>query len=107
MVSRLPDGYMHPWTLFSVANVAATAVSVQVDLRKSRSALDTIGGMDPDQLNSIRRGAGWGVQGSYADRAASPRRVPRSLGAAPSDPMSGQTAMTSHYSGTDIPACPF
>jgi transcriptional regulator with XRE-family HTH domain len=57
MVERLPRAYMHPWTLFGAPNAALTAVSVQVDLRKSRGALDAARQVDPDQLHSIDRRA--------------------------------------------------
>ncbi|NKY33535.1 helix-turn-helix transcriptional regulator [Nocardia speluncae] len=53
----LPPGSAHPWTLFGVANTEISAVSVQVDLRKSGSALDTASAVDPDTVPSIDRRA--------------------------------------------------
>lgn len=55
MVAKLPDDYMHPWTLFGATNTLATAVSVQVDLRKSKSAIDGMRGVDPAGLRSVDR----------------------------------------------------
>lgn len=55
MVDRLPADYMHPWTLFGATNTLATAVSVQVDLRKSKNAVDSMGRVDPAGLRSVDR----------------------------------------------------
>ncbi|MGW0178551.1 helix-turn-helix domain-containing protein [Nocardia sp. NPDC003345] len=57
MARALPTGSTHPWTLFGVANTEISAVSVQVDLRKSGNALDAAGAVDPDAVPSIDRRA--------------------------------------------------
>ncbi|WP_327147800.1 helix-turn-helix transcriptional regulator [Nocardia sp. NBC_01329] len=55
MARALPAGSAHPWTLFGVANTEISAVSVQVDLRKSGSALDAASAVDPDAVPSVDR----------------------------------------------------
>lgn len=57
MARALPSGSAHPWTLFGVANTEVSAVSVQVELRKSGGALDAASVVDPDALPSIDRRA--------------------------------------------------
>ncbi|MFC9473963.1 helix-turn-helix domain-containing protein [Nocardia sp. NPDC056952] len=55
MARALPAGSAHPWTLFGIANTEISAVSVQVDLRKSGSALDAASVVDPDAVPSVDR----------------------------------------------------
>ncbi|MGW5384904.1 helix-turn-helix domain-containing protein [Nocardia sp. NPDC003963] len=55
MARTLPTGSTHPWTLFGVANTEISAVSVQVDLRKSGGALDAARVVDPDAVPSVDR----------------------------------------------------
>lgn len=55
MARALPAGTAHPWTLFGVANTEISAVSVQVDLRKSGGALDAASVVDPDAVPSVDR----------------------------------------------------
>ncbi|MEU4313728.1 helix-turn-helix transcriptional regulator [Nocardia sp. NPDC024068] len=57
MARALPAGSTHAWTLFGVANTEISAVSVQVDLRKSGSALDAADAVDPDAVPSVDRRA--------------------------------------------------
>ncbi|MFC6011126.1 helix-turn-helix domain-containing protein [Nocardia lasii] len=57
MARALPAGSAHPWTLFGVANTEISAVSVQVDLRKSGGALDAASIIDPDAVPSVDRRA--------------------------------------------------
>lgn len=52
---RLPDGYFHPWTVFGVANAELHAISVRVDLYKSRDALRQAQNVDPDTVPSVDR----------------------------------------------------
>jgi hypothetical protein len=52
---RLPAGYAHPWTMFGRSNVDLTAVSLTVDLWKSREALRRAEAIDPDALPSRDR----------------------------------------------------
>ncbi|MGH3622361.1 MAG: helix-turn-helix domain-containing protein [Sciscionella sp.] len=54
---RLPDGYAHPWTVFGVANANITGVSVNVDLRQGRRALNEANKLDPDSVPSVERRA--------------------------------------------------
>ncbi|MGH3681236.1 MAG: helix-turn-helix domain-containing protein [Natronosporangium sp.] len=51
----LPAGYAHPWTMFGQANVELTAVSLTVDLWKSREALRRAELIDPDSIPSRER----------------------------------------------------
>lgn len=44
---RLPDGYAHPWSMFSGANVDLHGISLTVDLWKSRDALRRAELLDP------------------------------------------------------------
>ncbi|MEU4810032.1 helix-turn-helix domain-containing protein [Nocardia fluminea] len=57
MARAMPAGSAHPWTLFGVANTEISAVSVQVELRKSGGALDAASLVDPDSVPSIDRRA--------------------------------------------------
>ncbi|WP_280300243.1 helix-turn-helix domain-containing protein [Nocardia abscessus] len=57
MARALPTGSSHPWTLFGVANTEVTAVSVQVDMRKSGGALEAASVIDPDGVPSVDRRA--------------------------------------------------
>jgi hypothetical protein len=53
--STLPTGYAHPWTVFGAANVELHAVSLTVDLWKSRDALRRAEQINPDHLPSRER----------------------------------------------------
>ncbi|NUS94546.1 MAG: helix-turn-helix transcriptional regulator [Nocardia sp.] len=55
MARALPAGSAHSWTLFGVANTEVSAVSVQVDLRKSGGALDAASAVDPGAVPSVDR----------------------------------------------------
>ncbi|MEV0543792.1 helix-turn-helix domain-containing protein [Nocardia salmonicida] len=57
MARAMPSGSAHPWTLFGVANTEISAVSVQVELRKSGGALDAASLVDPDAVPSVDRRA--------------------------------------------------
>jgi hypothetical protein len=57
MAASVPDGWAHPWTLFSVANSDLTAVSVMVDLRHPGGALEAASAVDPDSIASTDRRA--------------------------------------------------
>ncbi|WP_312873351.1 helix-turn-helix domain-containing protein [Kibdelosporangium persicum] len=57
MAERVPEQYAHPWTLFGRANAALTGVSVQVDLRKTGTALEYASRVDPDDIPSVDRRA--------------------------------------------------
>lgn len=52
---RLPSGYAHPWTMFGQANVDLTAVSLTVDMWRSRDALRRAESIDPDSVPSRER----------------------------------------------------
>jgi transcriptional regulator with XRE-family HTH domain len=52
---RLPAGYSHSWTVFGSANTALTAISLTVDLWKSREALRRAGRLDPETIPSRER----------------------------------------------------
>ena len=54
---NLPDGYVHPWTVFSTANVDISGVSVEVDLRQGRRALEAATAVNPDRMPSVDRRA--------------------------------------------------
>jgi transcriptional regulator with XRE-family HTH domain len=54
-VSRLPDGYHHPWTQFGSSNVAVHAVSIGVDLTNSNEARRRAETVDPDTVPSLER----------------------------------------------------
>lgn len=59
-VRRLPDGYAHPWTMAGSANIDLTAVSLTVDMWRSREALRRAERIDPDRIPSReRRGRYW------------------------------------------------
>lgn len=51
----LPPGYMHPWTAFGSANANLHAVSLTVDLWKSREALRRAEQIDPTSIPSRER----------------------------------------------------
>jgi transcriptional regulator with XRE-family HTH domain len=51
----LPAGYMHPWTAFGAANTGLHAVSLTVDLWKSREALRRAEAIDPAAIPSRER----------------------------------------------------
>ncbi len=53
--AMLPAGYAHPWTVFGAANVELHAVSLTVDLWKSRDALRRAEQINPDHLPSRER----------------------------------------------------
>ncbi|WP_342802362.1 helix-turn-helix transcriptional regulator [Nocardia sp. No.11] len=57
MARALGPERTHPWTLFGVANSEISAVSVQVELRKSGGALDAASIVDPDSMPSVDRRA--------------------------------------------------
>lgn len=57
MARALPSGTAHPWTLFGLPNTEVTAVSVQVELRKSGGALEAASIVDPDAVPSVDRRA--------------------------------------------------
>ncbi|MET9286346.1 helix-turn-helix domain-containing protein [Nocardia beijingensis] len=57
MARAMPAESVHPWTLFGLANTEITAVSVQVDLRKSGGALEAASMVDPDAIPSVDRRA--------------------------------------------------
>jgi hypothetical protein len=52
---RLPPGYAHSWSMFSVGNVALHGISVTVDLWKSRDALRRAESLDPSTIPSRER----------------------------------------------------
>lgn len=52
---RLPGGYAHPWTMFGRANVDLTAVSLTVDMWKSREALRRAEAIEPGMVPSRER----------------------------------------------------
>jgi hypothetical protein len=54
-VRRLPAGYAHSWTKFGPANTDLTAVSLTVDLWKSRDALRRAELIDPATIPSRER----------------------------------------------------
>jgi transcriptional regulator with XRE-family HTH domain len=54
-VRRLPAGYYHPWTIFGGANTDLTAISLTVDLWKSREALRRAESIEPDGIPSRER----------------------------------------------------
>lgn len=57
MARAMPPGSAHPWTLFGIANTEVSAVSVQVELRKSGGAVEAASIVDPDAVPSIDRRA--------------------------------------------------
>lgn len=52
---RLPSGYAHPWTVFGQANTDLAAVSLTVDLWRSREALRRAESIDPAVIPSRER----------------------------------------------------
>ena len=54
-IRRLPAGHAHPWTVFGRANVDLTAVSLTVDLWKSRDGLRRAAALDPRDVPSRER----------------------------------------------------
>jgi transcriptional regulator with XRE-family HTH domain len=78
MARTLPVGYAHPWTAFGVANTDLHAVSLTVDLWKSREALRRAETIDPAAIPSRERRGRFYVElarGHYAakDRIAAAR----------------------------------
>ncbi len=55
MLRRLPARYAHPWTTFGAGNVALHAVSLDVDLWKSRDGLRRAERIDPATIPSRER----------------------------------------------------
>jgi hypothetical protein len=55
IAETLPTGYAHPWTVFGAANVQLHAISLSVDLWKSRDALRRAEQINPDHLTSRER----------------------------------------------------
>jgi tetratricopeptide (TPR) repeat protein len=55
MARRTAPGYAHPWTVFGQANTDLTAVSVMVDLKRSKSALESASLVDPARVPSVMR----------------------------------------------------
>lgn len=55
ILSALPPGYAHPWTAFGAGNVQLHAVSLTVDLWKSRDALRRAEGIDTESIPSRER----------------------------------------------------
>jgi transcriptional regulator with XRE-family HTH domain len=55
MARRLPRGYAHHWTMFSIANVDLHGISLTVDLWKSREALRRAESIDPETIPSRER----------------------------------------------------
>ena len=55
VVRRLPARYAHPWTAFGAGNVALHAVSLDVDLWKSREGLRRAEQIDPATIPSRER----------------------------------------------------
>jgi transcriptional regulator with XRE-family HTH domain len=55
MAARMPDGYVHPQTLFSPVNATLTGVSVSVALSKPGTATDWASQVDLDALPSVHR----------------------------------------------------
>lgn len=51
----LPEGYAHPWTVFGQANTDLTAVSLTVDLWRSREALRRAESIEPASIPSRER----------------------------------------------------
>jgi transcriptional regulator with XRE-family HTH domain len=54
-VSRLPEGYHHPWTQFGASNVAVHAVSIGTDLTRSGTARERAEQIDPETIPSLER----------------------------------------------------
>jgi hypothetical protein len=54
-IRRLSTGYVHSWTVFGSANAELTAISLTVDLWKSREALRVAEAIDPDTIPSRER----------------------------------------------------
>jgi transcriptional regulator with XRE-family HTH domain len=52
---QLPDGYAHPWTVFGRANTDLAAVSLTVDLWRSREALRRAETIEPSTIPSRER----------------------------------------------------
>jgi transcriptional regulator with XRE-family HTH domain len=69
----LPPGYMHPWTAFGAANTAVHAVSLTVDLWKSREALRRAEAIDPDTIPSRERRGRFFVEMARGHHAAGDR----------------------------------
>ncbi|MEV0264453.1 helix-turn-helix transcriptional regulator [Streptomyces sp. NPDC050617] len=53
--ARLPDGYVHSWTVFGRANTDFHAVSIGVDLRTPGSAMNRAEAIDLDAMPSVER----------------------------------------------------
>jgi hypothetical protein len=62
IAETLPTGYAHPWTVFGAANVQLHAISLSVDLWKSRDALRRAEQINPDHLPSRERRGGLFVE---------------------------------------------
>lgn len=57
MARALPKSSVHPWTLFGTTNAELSAVSVQIELKKSGGALEAASVVDPDSMPSVDRRA--------------------------------------------------
>ncbi|MBB5915256.1 transcriptional regulator with XRE-family HTH domain [Nocardia transvalensis] len=57
LARAMPAASVHPWTLFGLPNSELTAVSVQVELRRSGGAVAAASIVDPDTVPSIDRQA--------------------------------------------------
>ncbi|WP_046501603.1 helix-turn-helix domain-containing protein [Streptomyces odonnellii] len=57
VAKSLPISYVHPSTVFGRANVDFHQVSVEVDLKHSRQALNVADDLDPDVMPSLERRA--------------------------------------------------
>jgi transcriptional regulator with XRE-family HTH domain len=66
LADRMPTGYIHGWTLFSSVNTKLTGLSVQVELHKSRGALDLASTIDPDTVPGVDRRARMLVESARA-----------------------------------------
>jgi transcriptional regulator with XRE-family HTH domain len=70
---RLPAGYHHPWTVFGAANTDLTAISLTVDLWRSREALRRAETIDPNTIPSRERRGRFYVELARGHHAADDR----------------------------------
>jgi transcriptional regulator with XRE-family HTH domain len=72
---RLPAGYAHPWTAFGEANVRLHAVSLTMDLWRSREALRRAESIEPESIPSRERRGRLFVELARGHHAARDRRA--------------------------------
>ena len=72
--ARLSDHHHHPWTMFGASNVKLHAVSIAADLSRSAEARSRAENIDPQEIPSMERRAGWAWRSPAASISAATTR---------------------------------